>query len=178
MHSVTNTIHPPQITQQSGVAVSHTCSGQPGCLQAAAGIDGFGSRASGSCPLHVQEMCTANVTLGCLSSAFLQTLGAHEISAPTQSWSICASCQHRGGWRWLSPSSDFHTGHISPSPLYDHTLSWPLKQLSTNSLWGGHNFNLMFFGSLCTLLYCCSWRDGQLCLKNLEMLQLRPIAGL
>lgn len=95
MHSVTNTIHPPQITQQSGVAVSHTCSGQPGCLQAAAGIDGFGSRASGSCPLHVQEMCTANVTLGCLSSAFLQTLGAHEISAPTQSWSICASCQHR-----------------------------------------------------------------------------------
>lgn len=117
---MTNTTHPPQITQQSGVAVSHTCSGQPGCLQAAPGIDGFGSRAAGSCPLQVQEMCTANVTLGCLSSAFLKTLGTHEISAPTQSWSICTWCQHRetGGG---SPPSDFHlaatTWHISPSPL-------------------------------------------------------------
>lgn len=125
MHSVTNTIHPPQITQQSGVAVSHTCSGQPGCLQAAAGIDGFGSRASGSCPLRVQEMCTANVTLGCLSSAFLQTLGAHEISAPTQSWSICASCQHREAEGGSPPLLTF----IQATFLLLHCMT---------TLWAGH----------------------------------------
>lgn len=49
--SVTNTVHPPQIIQLCGTAVSHTCSRQPGCLQAAAGIDRFGSRAVGNCPL-------------------------------------------------------------------------------------------------------------------------------
>lgn len=118
---MTNTTHPPQLTQQSGVAVSHTCSGQPGCLQAAAGIDGFGSRAAGSCPLHVQEMCTANVTLGCLSSAFLQTLGTHESLCSHSVLVYLCFTSAQGDWRWLSPSSDFHLAatvwHVPPSSV-------------------------------------------------------------